>query len=184
MPSITLPGRDSPNSLIFLVLGTYAIVGITFNFIIADFDSSFNYLGCIASCNNAINPNGTLAIFGNSPWTFLFNGDLLGFINSWGIQFQHQGNIWDTVISFVASAILLILSLGIGVGALTASITVSDETAQLIRSFGFGLLLWGFFASVFGAWTSVIGWGLGIIVNLLLQGIYMWALYWRGQSVV
>ena len=168
------------------VLTVYFLVGLTYNFIQSDFSEGI-YLGCNHSCANAIDPVNGLGtgIFGGNTWAFLQNGDIIGFFLSFGLKIITSANIFTAILSFIGAALLLVFSFGINISIpLGAGYSIDDSTAKLCRSLSIGLFLWGILSIAFGAWTDALGFGMGIIINFLLGGLYFYGIYWRGDSQV
>jgi len=156
-----------------------------YNFIQADFVDG-TYLGCNHSCANAIDPvNGLgLGLFGGSTWTFLDNGDIIGFFLSMGLEVITSSNFFAGILSIIGGAFLLAFSFGANVQIATVGYSIDDSTAKLCRSLSIGLFLWAIITLGFGAWTNAVGFGMGVILNFIIGGIYFYGLYWRGDSNV
>lgn len=156
---------------------------MTYNSIQPDFAGG-TYLGCHDSCENALDPKVGIGsgIFGGNNWAFLKNGDLLGFFSSFGLQVSGSSSIFTGILSFILGALLIIFSFGININTPVAGYSIDDSTAKLCRSLAIGLFLWGILSIGFGAWTNALGFGMGIIINFVLGGLYFYGIYWRGDS--
>ena len=174
---------ESPTTLIVIPLLVYFIIGMVYSFVQADFVNGF-YIGCVHSCSHALQLNNGLGanIFGTQTWSFLQTGDFIGFFTSLGLKFLTSASFVSTILNLIGATIAMIFALGVSGTAATLGYTISDATVKMAQAFAVGLFIWTAVTLVFGAWTGVLGFGMGIVINFALEGIYVYGLYWRGSS--
>ena len=207
-----------PTSALTLILLIITGVGLLFNGTNADFCNPNNvpgfnacltpqpsgyitaYQGCVQTC--AIT---AFAFLGNSPLTFILNGDFLGFFNTFIRGFQTSfilGDLsnffWSIISGILAAAIgAILLFLGAGVGvqadilASGGSITPNEAGTRLFQSLGIALVVWAAVTSLifgFGQWFAYIGFGLGggigggaLYVMFLVY--YCYQAYLQGKNI-
>lgn len=156
-------------------------VGILYQFFQSDFIGG-SYQGCINSCALALSSGLGANLFGTTTWSFLQNGDLIGFLLSLGLTFISSGSFLTAVLSAIGATIALVFALGIGISTVVAGYTISPVTVKLAQSFAVGLFIWSGVVLIFGAWTDFLGFGVGVLINFILEGMYVYGLYWRGSS--
>lgn len=148
------------------------------------------YMGCVHDC--AITG---FSFFANSPFTFLLNGNIIGFIQSFfAAGAQSPIPFFGSLASIAIGAVLLFMGLGLNGSAEVLGSGVSlgenDTGTRLMQSLGIGLLLWGFITSpIIGleSFFTYIGFGLGGaigsgILYIMFTIIYTFELYRQAKS--
>ena len=90
-----------------------------------------------------------------------------------------QGNILGFFMSLIGGILLLMLGLGINVGAATFNAGSNPQGSKLAQVFGIGLLIWGPLYSEFSSWITpaLLPNGLNAVVSVLVIGTYFYGLY-------
>lgn len=188
--------HGSHKDLIYVPLLLLITMGLFYNFTYADMcqvsgkdvcanpvawvnGNPTSYNGCVVDC--AVTPINFLT---SSPFSFLATGDIIGFVTAF---FSSPQSV-ISVLSLFAGVVLLLMGLGIGFSAQAlasgASIQFNEQGTRLAQSFGIGLILWGAISTAFGGWFNAFGFGLGLILNVLLLMLYTVGLYDDARSIV
>jgi hypothetical protein len=168
---------------IFFPLALNVMVGLFFNLTAGDINPLGTFLGqggwqgCVDTCNIT-----TFNIFSGSIFEALFTGDYTGFISNLFTSSQSAVSF----LSITAGLVLVLIGLGIG-GAFSFlgsgfSFNVNEAGTRLAQTVGVGLLLWGSVTALFGGWQDVLGFGVGLTLNITLITMFVLGLFFEAKS--